>query len=337
MAHIIYDNFVLENKVEEMVKTQIDMNNYLTPDYSLAESAGMVKKVNVYDATGAVEELAMGEGNTDANDIEVGFVQREYRVKTTQGRFPYYDEQEMSDPMVVEVGLQKIAALMVNDLTDKAIAEMSKAKIQKVVSAWNFDTFADAIALYPYENEEGLFCLINPAQKAAIRKALNNNLQYVEGFARTGYIGTVCNVPIIVSKAVPEGEAYLGTSKAITCFLKKGVEMEQTRDADKRKNTITARKVMLVALTDATRMIKLGAAQDTVATVASASGKAISGAASTGAVVEIYVNKELVGTATASNSAYSFTAPETLVSGDVVSVIARLSGHVDSTASKVVE
>ena len=146
MAHIIYDNFVLENKVEEMVKTQIDMNNYLTPDYSLAESAGMVKKVNVYDATGAVEELAMGEGNTEANDIEVGFVQREYRVKTTQGRFPYYDEQEMSDPMVVEVGLQKIAALMVNDLTDKAIAEMSKAKIQKVVSAWNFDTFADAIA-----------------------------------------------------------------------------------------------------------------------------------------------------------------------------------------------
>lgn len=337
MAHIVYDNFVLENKVEEMVKTQIDMNNYLTPDYSLAESAGMVKKVNVYDATGAVEELGMGEGNNSANDIEVGFSQREYRVKTTQGRFPYYDEQEMTDNMIVEVGLQKISALMVNDLTDKAIAEMSKAKIQKAVTAWNFDTFADAIALYPYEDEEGLFCLINPAQKAAIRKALNDNLKYVEGFARTGYIGTVCNVPIIVSKAVPEGEAYIGTSKAVTCFVKKGVEMEQTRDADTRKNTITARKVMLVALTDATRMIKLGAEQTTQATIASASGTAISGAASTGAIVEVYVNKELVGTATASANAYSFTAENALVSGDKVSVVARLSGHVDSTASFDVE
>jgi len=119
--------------------------------------------------------------------------------------------------------------------------------------------------------------------------------------------------------------------------VKKGVEMEQTRDADKRKNTITARKVMLVALTDATRMIKMGAAQATAATVASASGKAISGAASTGAVVEVYVNKELVGSATAANNAYTFTASEALVAGDVVSIIARLSGHIDSTASKVVE
>lgn len=336
MAHTIYDNFVLENKVEEMVKTAIDMNNYLTPDYSLAENAGMVKKVNVYDATGAVEELAMGEGNNSANDIEVGFSQREYRVKTTQGRFPYYDEQEMSDPMVVEVGLQKISALMVNDLTDKAIAEMSKAKIQKPVSTWNFDTFADAIAMYPYEDESGLFCLINPAQKASIRKALNDNLKYVEGFARTGYIGTVCNVPIIVSKAVPAGEAYLGSPKAITCFVKKGVEMEQTRDADTRKNTITARKVMLVALTDATRMIKMGAEQGTSASITSASGTTVSGSASTGAVVEVYVNKELVGSATASANAFTFTLDNSLASGDVVSVVARLAGYVDSTASKTV-
>lgn len=99
--------------------------------------------------------------------------------------------------------------------------------------------------------------LINPAQKAVIRKNLGEDLKYSEGFARTGYIGTICGVPVIVSKAVPAGEAYLATKDAVTCFVKKGSEIEQDRDANTRKNDVYARKVMVIALTDATRVIKL--------------------------------------------------------------------------------
>jgi len=111
--------------------------------------------------------------------------------------------------------------------------------------------------MYPYEDEAGLFCLINPAEKAAIRKNLADDLKYVEDFARTGYIGSVCGVPIYVSKAVPEDTAYLATKEAVTVFVKKGAETEQERDANHRLNTIYARKVMLVALTNKTKLIKM--------------------------------------------------------------------------------
>jgi hypothetical protein len=82
-------------------------------------------------------------------------------------------------------------------------------------------------------------------------------LKYSEGFARTGYIGSVCGVPVIVSKAVPINKGYLATKEAVTCFVKKGTEIEQDRDIDTRKNIIVARKVMVVALTNGTKCVKL--------------------------------------------------------------------------------
>lgn len=255
MSHTIYENFVLENKIEDLLITTIDMNNYLTADYDLAENAGMKKKIHVYTATGDVEDLAMGEGNTD--DIEVSFTEKEYEVGTTQGRFQYYDEEEMTDPMVVDVGLRAMTQKMTNDLTTKAIGAFGEATLTKQVTDWDFDNIVDALALYPYEDKSGLFILINPAQEATFRKNLEDSLKYVEGFVRTGYIGSVCGVPVIVSKAVPNHVAFLATKEAVKCFVKKGVEVEQERDANVRNNKIFARKVMLVALVDATKCIKL--------------------------------------------------------------------------------
>ena len=260
MAHTIYENFVLENKMEDLLTTAVDMNAYMTADTSLTENAGMKKKVNTYTATGNVQELGMGEGNTE--DIEVSFITNEYEVGTTQGRTYYYDEQEMTDPYAVDVALKGLADIMTNDLTAKAIGEFKKATMVQYGATWVFDDIVDAIAKMNLEKEEGLFLLINPAQQAAFRKNLKDDLKYVEGFVRAGYIGTVCGVPVIISKAVPVGEAYLATREAITCFIKKGNEIEQERDANTRKNTIFARKVMLVALTNATKVVRLSAKAD---------------------------------------------------------------------------
>lgn len=260
MAHTIYENFVLENKMEDLLTTAVDMNAYMTADTSLTENAGMKKKVNTYTATGNVQELGMGEGNTE--DIEVSFITNEYEVGTTQGRTYYYDEQEMTDPYAIDVALKGLADIMTNDLTAKAIGEFKKATMVQYGATWIFDNIVDAIAKMNLEKEEGLFLLINPAQQAAFRKNLKDDLKYVEGFVRAGYIGTVCGVPVIISKAVPVGEAYLATREAITCFIKKGNEIEQERDANTRKNTIFARKVMLVALTNATKVVRLSAKAD---------------------------------------------------------------------------
>lgn len=261
MAHTIYQNFVLENKLEDLLTTHIDMNQFATQDTSLVEEAGMTKKINQYTSTGNVEDLAMGAGNTQ--EIEVSFTQVPYTVGVTQGRFAYYDEQEMTDPMVVDAGLYGLATRMTNDLTAKIIAEFDKATLTYDASATGltFNAIVDAIAKFPHEDaEDGLFILINRADLAGLRKNLKDELKYVEAFARTGYIGSVCGVPVYVSDAVPAKKAFLATKEAVTVFTKKGSETEQERDANIRKNTVYARKVMLVALTDATRVVEIATA-----------------------------------------------------------------------------
>jgi HK97 family phage major capsid protein len=170
----------------------------------------------------------------------------------------------MTDPMVVDAGLYGLATRMTNDLTAKIIAELDKATLTYDASATGltFDAIVDAIAKFPHEDaEDGLFLLINRADLAGLRKNLKDELKYVEAFARTGYIGSVCGVPVYVSDAVPAKKAFLATKEAVTVFTKKGSETEQERDANIRKNTVYARKVMLVALTDATRVVEIATAK----------------------------------------------------------------------------
>ena len=244
MAHTVYENIVLSNKINDILTTQIDLNNYMTIDTSMTESAGMKKVINTYTASGNVEELGMGEGNS--TEITVSFTPTEYEVKTYQGKFAFYDEQEMTDPMVVDVGLEGSAKTMINTFTTKAIDEFKKATLVQSATAWGFDVIVDAIAKMNLESEEGLFLLISPADQAKFRKALKD-----------GYIGSVCGVPVIVSKAVPAGTGFLATKEAVSVFIKKDTETEYERDADKRNNTYWVRKVAVVALTDATKVVKI--------------------------------------------------------------------------------
>lgn len=255
MAHQTYENVVMSNKINDILTTQVNLNNYMTVDTSLSEAAGMKKKVITYNSTGNVEQLAMGEGNSES--IEVQNTTAEYDVLTYQGKFAFYDEEEMIDPMVVDTGLKHSADSMINTFTANAIAEMEKATLEVKVGAWSFDAVVDAIAKMNIEAEEGLFLLVSPEDKAAIRKALKDDLKYSETFVKTGYIGTVCGVPVIVSKAVPAGKGYLATREAVTVFIKKDTETEYEREADTRHNAYWVRKVAVVALTDGSKIVKI--------------------------------------------------------------------------------
>lgn len=118
----------------------------------------------------------------------------------------------MIDPMVVDTGLKHSADNMINEFTKLAIEEFDKATLEVKPAAWSFDAVVDAIAKLNVEDESGLFLLISPADKAAFRKALRDDLNYSEGFVRTGYIGSVAGVPVIVSKAIAAGKGYLATN-----------------------------------------------------------------------------------------------------------------------------
>lgn len=54
--------------------------------------------------------------------------------------------------------------------------------------------------------------------------------------------------------------AFLACKSAITCFMKKGVEVEQERDADTRKTTIYGRNVKVIAATDLSKIAVLATA-----------------------------------------------------------------------------
>jgi hypothetical protein len=67
----------------------------------------------------------------------------------------------------------------------------------------------------------------------------------------------VAGVNIYTKRDAETGTIVLGTKEAVTLFNKKGVEVEQERDANTRLNEIYSRKYYLAALTDATKAVKI--------------------------------------------------------------------------------
>lgn len=257
MANVIYDNFVLANEIEDQYKSHLDLMRFCTIDNSLVGEPGMTKKIHVYRATDATEKLAMGAGNTKS--IEVNYTPEEYTILMAQNRFQYYDEEAMTDPMVVTVGTRHAAVDMFNTVNADIFAEFNKATLAHTASAPDFGCFADAAALLNVENLEGLelFAFVNPADIASVRKALKDELKYVEGFARQGYVGTVAGWNLYTKKDAVKGTIVGGTREAVTLFNKPGVNVEQERDGNIRQNTIYSRKYYLAALTDATKAVKI--------------------------------------------------------------------------------
>ena len=260
MAHKIYDNFFLSNEVEDQYNSHLNLQSFCTVDNSLVGEAGMKRKVNVYSATDGTEKLAMGEGNTKS--IEVTYTEKEYEILLAQNRFDYYDEQAMTDPMLVPVGMKHAGTDMFNHVNADIFAEFQKATLAVTASAFNFDAFVDAMAKLNTEAEPDTFAFVHPEDMAKIRKALKDDLKYVSEFSKSGYVGTVgCGTNLYLKKDATPGEIIVATRDAVTLFNKKGVEIEQPprgpEEANVRKNTVISRKYYLAALTDATKVVKI--------------------------------------------------------------------------------
>lgn len=264
MAHTIYDNFFLSNEVEDQFNSHLDLQQFCTVDRTLEGTAGMKRKINVYKATDGTEKLAMSKGNTKS--IEVSYTPEEYEILLAQNRFEYYDEQAMTDPMLVPVGTRHMGTDMFNTVNADIFAEFNKATLAVSASAPDFGAFVDAQAKLNLENLEGvsIFGFVCPADMAKVRKALKDDLKYVEAFAKNGYVGTVGGVNLYTKKDAAENTIVIGTKEAVTLFIKKGTEIEQITQnqrsetaANVRLNTIFSRKYYLAALTDATKAVKI--------------------------------------------------------------------------------
>jgi hypothetical protein len=217
----------------------------------------MKRIINTYRATNGTEKLTVGQGNSKS--IEVSYTPAEYEIALAQNRFVWNDEDAMKDPMLVPVGMKHAGTDMFNTVNADVYGEFAKTGIEVKAANFDFDAFVDAAAALNLENIEDVtvFAFICPKDKAKVRKALKDTLQYVEAYARSGYIGTVAGINIYAKADATEGEVIVATKDAVTIFEKVGVEMEQERDANTRVNSAYSRKYYVVALTDESKAVKI--------------------------------------------------------------------------------
>ena len=260
MANTVYANVILESKAKDLLSTKVNTRSLMTIDNTLAESAGMKKTINTYTYNGEAESLGVGVGNTAAKRGSIAYVPADYTVLTIQQAFDYYDEDALKDGQIVDMMLEGASQVMANKLTTDfytAIGTTSTTHDLSAAGELSYDGVVDAIAKLNVEDESKLFLLINPAEKAQIRKDADYKAAQFGDVIYNGQVGTVAGIPVVCSKAVPADTAFVASPEAVKCFMKKDVEVEQARDADTRKNSVYLRTYYVVALVDATKACKI--------------------------------------------------------------------------------
>ena len=257
MANVIYDNCVLASEIEDQYKSRLNLMRFCTVDNSLVGTPGMIKKIHTYSATDGFEKLTMGKGNTKY--IETTFAEQDYTIQLAQGQFRYFDEEAMTDPTAIQTGVRHLTTDLFNTVNADIFTEFNKATLIVEASAPDFGAFADMGAKLNVENLEGIekFAFVHPEDMAKVRKALKDELKYVEAFATMGYVGSVAGWNLYTKKDAVKGTIVGGTKEAVTLFTKKGTEVEQNREADIRRNDVIARKYYVAALTDYSKAVKL--------------------------------------------------------------------------------
>ncbi len=271
MANTVYNNAVIAGLAKDILTTTVNARSLMTIDTDLAENAGMKKTINTYVYSGVAEELAAGVGNTAANRGSISYTGKDYTVKLVQQAFDYTDEDVMKDPQIVDMLTKGATQVMANKLTSDfytavaASAALATGGIGTTTfahgSSISYDAVVDAIADMNIEDESGLFLLVSPEWKGDIRKDEDYKAAQMGEVVYNGQVGTIAGIPVIATKALASANAaYLMTKEATTLFLKKDVEVEQERDADKRVNSVYLRTAYIVAITDATKARKIAEA-----------------------------------------------------------------------------
>ena len=255
MAHTLYENKVIENKMTDLVNTQLDVNALFTVDNTLAGEAGLKKVVNKYTYTGAVEKLAKGAKNTTKG--AVNFVPTEYVIERYQQTFEYNDMDVMQDPYILDVATTGAATVMANDMKSKYFGELAKISKSHEYTEFNYDAIVDALAEIGREVETDMFCVMGVDLRAAVRKDADYKASRQGEILYTGQFGSISGLPCIFSKLVPAGVAYITAKDQVKLFVKNDGTVEQDRDIETKDNTVVYDRHGVMALVDETKSIKL--------------------------------------------------------------------------------
>ena len=251
----LYENFILENKMTDIVNSTLDVNALFTVDNSLEGEAGLKKVINKYTYTGEVEKLAKGAKNTSKGSVS--FIPAEYVIERYQQTFEYNDRDVMQDPYMLDVATKGAADTMANHIRAQYFAELAKISKEHKVAAFNYDAFVDALAEIGREVESDTFIVMGIDGRAAIRKDADYKASRQGEILYTGQFGTIAGVPCLFSKLVPAGTAYVTAKDAVKLFVKKSGSVEQDRDIETKDNTVVYDRHGVMALVDETKSIKV--------------------------------------------------------------------------------
>lgn len=256
MANTVFANYILEDKIKDLLTTSVNHRSLMTIDNSLAENAGMQKTIHTYTYTGTAEAVDERAGNTSTGSVS--YLSKNYDVAMLQQKADYTDEDFLKDGNVLDVLMKGAAQVMTNKLTaDFYAALAAETAIGETKGNFGYAHVVDSIADMNIEDESELVLLINPAEKAIVRKDADYKTAQLGEVVYNGMVGTLAGIPVVVSKAVPANTAYLLTKEAVTCFMKRDVEVEQARSANERINEVYMRTAYVIAVTDATKVRKL--------------------------------------------------------------------------------
>lgn len=268
----------VSHEIEDTYLSHLDLNGFCTIDNTLQGVAGDIRTIDTYGATGTAIDVAEGEGNTQS--IATTLTPQRYQIKCAQDWFRYSDEALMRDPIAVQTGLNHMGIALFNKVNADIYTQMKSVTGEAhtlTVNNLDFAAFVDAVAKLAIKDAAGedaldaqqrvlpqVFALLGKAEIAVARKALKDELKYVEAYARTGYVGTVAGVNLYYKQDATANTIMVGTRKAVTVFNKTGVNVEYaarnggtTGTANIRMNDVYARKYYIVALTDADQMVKM--------------------------------------------------------------------------------
>lgn len=250
-----YENFVLENKMTDLVNSNLDVNALFTRDDSLTTEAGLDKVINKYTYTGKVEQLAKGAKNTQRGSVS--FVPTKYTVKRYQQTFDYNDMDIMQDPYLLDVATAGAAVVMANEIRDEYFAELAKISKSHQYDVFNYDAVVDALADINKEVETDMFIIMGNDLRAAIRKDNDYKASRQGEILYSGQFGTISGVPCLFSKLCKPGEAFITAKDQVKFFVKKDGSVEQDRNIETKDNTIVYERHGVMALVDETKSIKL--------------------------------------------------------------------------------
>lgn len=256
MAEVmVYDNFVLENKMTDLVNTNLNVHTLFTIDESLKDVDGMQKVINKYTFSGKVEKLAKGAKNSTRGAVNM--VPSTYNIERYQQTVDYNDEDVMKDSFYLDTITTGAATLMSNHIKEQYFGELAKISNTFEYDTFNYDAVVDALAQIGREVESDQIIVMGLDAKAAIRKDADYKSSRQGEILYTGQFGDICGVPCVSSKLVPADTIYITAKDQVKFMIKKEGFVEQDRDIETKDNTIVYSRYGVMALVDETKSVKM--------------------------------------------------------------------------------